>query len=136
MAPSIVELGTQDLGVGTRTIIAMVAAETLGPADEQITVKIGDNNIPPPVPPAVRPRLAASRSSTRKATVNALDKAVRSGRVRRSNVPADQLEAVDGTIRVKGNPDKGMSWKQACQKLGINADHRDGRERSAQQPEA
>jgi len=33
--------------------------------------------------------------------------------------PADQLEAIDGKIRVKGNPDKGMSWQQACQKLGV-----------------
>ena len=34
--------------------------------------------------------------------------------------PPDQLEAVDGRIRVKGNPDKGMTWQQACQKLGVN----------------
>jgi xanthine dehydrogenase YagR molybdenum-binding subunit len=36
------------------------------------------------------------------------------------NVPPDQLEAIDGRIRVVGNPDKGMSWQQACQKLGVN----------------
>jgi xanthine dehydrogenase YagR molybdenum-binding subunit len=37
------------------------------------------------------------------------------------NVPAEQLEAVDGRIRMRGNPDKGMSFQQACQKLGVNS---------------
>ena len=34
--------------------------------------------------------------------------------------PADQLEAVDGRIQVKGNPSKSLTWKAACQKLGVN----------------
>jgi xanthine dehydrogenase YagR molybdenum-binding subunit len=33
--------------------------------------------------------------------------------------PADQLEAVDGKIQVKGNPAKSMTWKAACQKIGV-----------------
>jgi xanthine dehydrogenase YagR molybdenum-binding subunit len=36
------------------------------------------------------------------------------------SAPPDRLEAVDGKIRMIGNPDKGMSWQQACQKLGVN----------------
>ena len=39
------ELGSQDLGTGTRTIIAMVAAETLGLPMSMIKVKIGDNTL-------------------------------------------------------------------------------------------
>ena len=37
------------------------------------------------------------------------------------DVSQDDLEAVDQRIRVKGNPDKGMSFVQACQKLGVNS---------------
>jgi xanthine dehydrogenase YagR molybdenum-binding subunit len=56
-------------------------------------------------------------SSVRKATVNALDKLFEA--VAPSlGVPAEQLEVNDARIRVKGNPDKAMSWQQATQKLG------------------
>jgi xanthine dehydrogenase YagR molybdenum-binding subunit len=51
--------------------------------------------------------------------VNALDKlfeAVASS----LGSPADQLEAVDGRIQVKGNSAKSLTWKAACQKLGVN----------------
>jgi xanthine dehydrogenase YagR molybdenum-binding subunit len=57
--------GTQDLGTGTRTYMALVAAETLGLKPEDITVKIGSTEYPwcgssggstttPSVAPAVR----------------------------------------------------------------------------------
>src|SRR6185369_12168220 len=42
-----VRLGVQDIGTGTRTVIAVVAAEILGLKPEQITVRIGDTNFPP-----------------------------------------------------------------------------------------
>ena len=57
--------GTQDLGTGTRTYMAMVTAETLGLKPEDITVKIGNTEYPwcgasggstttPSVAPAIR----------------------------------------------------------------------------------
>jgi xanthine dehydrogenase YagR molybdenum-binding subunit len=33
-------------------------------------------------------------------------------------VTADELEAKDGTIRVKANPSRSVSWSAACRKLG------------------
>ena len=42
----IVELGSQDLGTGTRTIITQVAAETLGLPMSAIKLNIGDNSLP------------------------------------------------------------------------------------------
>ena len=42
-----VELGSQDLGTGTRTVIAMVAAETLGLPVGADQGDIGDNKYPP-----------------------------------------------------------------------------------------
>jgi len=112
-----VELGSQDLGVGTRTILAQVAAETYGLPYEAITVRLGDNKYPVSGPSGGSTTVGGVSSSTRKATVNALTKLFEA--VAPSlNAPADQLQAIDGRIQVKGNPDKGMSWKQACQKLG------------------
>ncbi|HEY1786567.1 MAG TPA: xanthine dehydrogenase family protein molybdopterin-binding subunit [Verrucomicrobiae bacterium] len=42
-----VRIGVQDIGTGTKTVIAVVAAEMLGLKPEQITVKVGDTNFPP-----------------------------------------------------------------------------------------
>jgi xanthine dehydrogenase YagR molybdenum-binding subunit len=42
-----VRLGVQDIGTGTKTVIAVVAAEILGLRPDQITVKVGDTNYPP-----------------------------------------------------------------------------------------
>jgi xanthine dehydrogenase YagR molybdenum-binding subunit len=42
-----VRCGTQDLGTGTKTLIAVVAAEIFGLDPGAITVKIGDTNFPP-----------------------------------------------------------------------------------------
>ncbi len=43
----LVEIGTQDLGTGTRTIITQVAAETLGLPMGQVKLAIGTNDLPP-----------------------------------------------------------------------------------------
>jgi xanthine dehydrogenase YagR molybdenum-binding subunit len=112
-----VELGSQDLGSGTRTIIAMVAAETLGLPMSMVKVKIGDNSYPASGPSGGSTTVGGVSSSVRKATVNALDKLFQA--VAPSlGVPAEQLEVNDARVRVKGNPDKAMSWQQATQKLG------------------
>ena len=115
-----VELATQDLGTGSRTMVAMIAAETFGLPVSAIKVKIGDNSYPNSGGSGGSTTSGGISSSTRKSTVNALQKLFEV--VAQSlNVPADQLEAVDGRIRVKGNPDKGMSFQQAAQKLGVNS---------------
>jgi len=120
-----VELGSQDLGSGTRTVIAQVAAETLGLPVDAIKVKIGRNSYPNSGASGGSTTVGGVSSSTRKAAVNALEKlfAVVAPAL---GVPAEQLEAADGRIQVKGNPAKAMPWKAACQKLGVNSISADG----------
>ena len=112
-----VMMGTQDIGTGTRTTITQVVAETLGVPMSVVNVKVGDNAFPASGASGGSTTIGGVSASSRKASVNALDQlfdliAPQLG------VPKDQLESVDQRIRVKGNPDKGMSWKQATQKLG------------------
>lgn len=115
-----VELATQDLGTGTRTMVAMIAAETFGLPVSAIKVNIGDNKYPNSGGSGGSTTVGGVTSSTRKASINALAKLFEV--VAKSlNVSAGDLEAVDQRIRVKGNPDKGMSFQQACQKLGVNS---------------
>jgi xanthine dehydrogenase YagR molybdenum-binding subunit len=113
----VVELGSQDLGTGTRTCINMVASETFGLPLAAVKVVIGDNSLPPSGASGGSTTIGGVSSSTRKATVNALDKLF-DAVAPSLGVPKEQLEAVDGKIQVKGNPSKSMTWKAACAKLG------------------
>ncbi len=112
-----VEIGSQDLGTGTRTIIGMVAAETFGIPIANVRVKIGDNRYPRSGASGGSTTVGGVSSSTRKASVNALEKLFEKV-APALGAPADQLEAADGKIQVKGNPAKSIAWKAACQKLG------------------
>jgi xanthine dehydrogenase YagR molybdenum-binding subunit len=114
-----VELCSQDLGTGTRTIITMVAAETLGLPLGAVTLKIGDSSLPPSGPSGGSTTVGGVSSSTRKAAVNALAKLF-DAVAPSLGTAADQLEAVDGRIQVKGDSSKSITWKAACQKLGVN----------------
>lgn len=112
-----VEIGSQDLGTGTRTVIAMVAAETLGLPVSAIKVKIGENAYPPSGASGGSTTVGGVSASTRKSSMNALVKLfeVVSDAL---GAPPGELEAVGGKIQVKGNPSKSITWQAACKKLG------------------
>ncbi len=112
------ELGSQDLGTGTRTVIAIVAAETLGLPVEAVTVKIGDSHYPFDGPSGGSTTVGGVSASTRRAAVDARDQLF-AAVAPSLGVPADQLEAVDGKIQAKGDSSKSLTWKQACRKLGV-----------------
>jgi xanthine dehydrogenase YagR molybdenum-binding subunit len=110
--------GTQDLGTGTRTVIAVVAAETFGLPVEAITVNIGDSKFPPDGASGGSTTVGAVSATTRRASVDALDQllAVVAPSL---GVPADQLVAVGGNIQAKDDASKKMTWKEACAKLQV-----------------
>ncbi|HXJ95723.1 MAG TPA: xanthine dehydrogenase family protein molybdopterin-binding subunit [Terriglobia bacterium] len=112
-----VALGSQDLGVGTRTVIAIVAAETLGLPVEAITVNIGDSHLPYSGASGGSTTVGGVSSSTRRGSVDARD-ALFAAVAPSLGASADQLEASDGHICVKSDPSKSLTWKQACAKLG------------------
>src|SRR5207245_25021 len=70
----VVEIGTQDLGTGTRTIITQVAAETLGLQMGQVKLVIGTSDLPPDSGSGGSTTVGGVSTSTRKAAVNALAK--------------------------------------------------------------
>jgi xanthine dehydrogenase YagR molybdenum-binding subunit len=118
-----VSLGSQDLGTGTRTVIDIVAAETLGLPLTGVKVNIGDSKYPADGSSGGSTTVGGVSSSTRRAATNALNLLLEKVAPSLDAKP-DDLEAVGGMIRVTGNPSKSISWKQACAKLGstpINA---------------
>jgi xanthine dehydrogenase YagR molybdenum-binding subunit len=111
-------LGSQDLGTGTRTVIAVVAAETLWLPVGAITVNIGDSKFPTSGPSGGSTTIGGVSASTRRGAVDALDQlfAIVAPTL---GVPADQLVAVGGNIQAKGDASKHLTWKEACAKLQV-----------------
>jgi xanthine dehydrogenase YagR molybdenum-binding subunit len=112
-----IKMGSQDLGTGTRTCILIVAADTLGIPMDQIQLAIGDNQYPPDGGSGGSTTIGGVSASTRRASVDALNELFAKVAPALGAQPGD-LEAVNGSIRVKSNPGKSLSWKQACSKLG------------------
>lgn len=112
-----VSLGSQDLGVGTRTVINIVAAESLGLPLEAVKVNLGDSRYPFSGASGGSTTVGGVSSSTRRGAVDARD-ALFARVAPALGVSADQLEAVDGHVRVKGDAAKSLTWKQACARLG------------------
>ncbi len=121
----VVKCGTQDLGTGTRTIVAIVAAETLGLPVSAITVEIGDTNYP---------FSGGSGGSTTAASVTPAIR-VTSGKALEAlcakvgpalGVDGASLVARDGRIAARDNPSKGMAWKDACKLVGTEPIQTDG----------
>jgi xanthine dehydrogenase YagR molybdenum-binding subunit len=92
-------LGVQDIGTGTRTVIAVVAAEILKLKPEQITVRVGDTNFPPG-PGSGGSTTCPSISPT---VFDICNKAL------------EQLQTQSGIADARGE-----NWFAACKKLGVN----------------
>lgn len=114
-------LGTQDIGTGTRTVVALAAAKAMGLTEdfvlsEKFRVFIGDTRLG---------RSGGSGGSTTAASVyppvyDAAEKALKrllDVVAPKLGVSADQLVARDGRIFVKDNPQKGLTWTEATKLL-------------------
>jgi xanthine dehydrogenase YagR molybdenum-binding subunit len=112
-----IRMGSQDLGTGTRTAILIVAGDTLGLPIDKINLQIGDNQYPPDGGSGGSTTIGGVSSSTRRAAVDARDQlfAKVAGAL---NAGPEDLEAVNGNIRVKSATSRSLSWKDACARLG------------------
>ncbi len=108
-----VKIGTQDLGTGTRTVIAMVVAETLGVPVEAVTVKMGSNAYPESGASGGSTTVGGVSASSRFAATEAFNQLAALVSHELGVAPED-LEARNGRIHVAQSPDKYMSWRDAC----------------------
>jgi xanthine dehydrogenase YagR molybdenum-binding subunit len=113
-----VKLGSQDLGTGTRTVIGIVVAETLGLPLEAVKVSIGDSRYPTSGPSGGSTTVGGVSASSRRAAVHALNELFAKV-APELGAPPDQLEARAGRIQVAAAPDKGLSWKDAAARIGL-----------------
>jgi xanthine dehydrogenase YagR molybdenum-binding subunit len=119
----LIRSGTQDIGVGTRTIMAMITAETLGIPIDLVKVELGDSNYP---------FSGGSGGSTTAASVSPAIR-VTAGKARDAlfaqiapqlGATPDALAAQDGRIAAKGG--KSVAWRDACKMLGTQPISIDG----------
>ncbi len=112
-----IKMGTQDIGTGTRTCIAVVAADALGLQVGAIKLYIGDTLYPPSGGSGGSTTPGGVSSSTRRAVVDARD-ALFAKVAPALNAQPDDLECRDGRVRLKSDPSRSVSWKEACAKIG------------------
>ncbi|HSQ32000.1 MAG TPA: molybdopterin cofactor-binding domain-containing protein, partial [Gemmatimonadaceae bacterium] len=109
--------GTQDLGTGARTVMAQIAAESLGARVDDVRTVLGDTERLPFAPnswgsittasvgPAVRVAAEEARDSLFEAAAGVL------------GVEPDDLEARDSEIHVK-HSDRCLRFSEVCERLG------------------
>ncbi len=108
--------GTQDIGTGARTILAIIAAEVLGLKPTDIISNIGNSTFPPGQPsggstttPSMAPPCLDAVTRAREAMFTKIAPSV--------GAAAEDLKLQNGQLYVKGEPI--MGWKEACRKLGM-----------------
>ena len=122
----VVKCGTQDLGTGTRTIVAMVAAETFGLPVSAVKPEIGDSTLPFSGGSGGSTTAASVTPAIRVTSLNALDALFAKVAPTLGAKPED-LVAEGGRIHVKGNTAKGLAWKDACKLIGTEPISVDGK---------
>lgn len=121
----VVRCGTQDLGTGTKTLVAMVAAETLGLPYTAITAQIGDSNYPFSGGSGGSTTAAAVTPAIRVTTGKALD-ALAARVAPKMGVQPAALVAREGRIVARDDASKALSWNEACRLLGTEPVSVDG----------
>jgi xanthine dehydrogenase YagR molybdenum-binding subunit len=113
-------IAVQDLGTGTRTVVAMVAAEELGLPVEAVKVTMGDTSLELIAPdsggsvtalsisPAVRAAAAAAKAQLLKRVAPAL------------KAKPEDVVMEDGKIFSRTKPKRFLTWKQAAARLGAS----------------
>ncbi len=110
--------GTQDLGTGTRTVCAMVLAETFGLEIDDVRVNIGDSKYPPSGASGGSTTVGAVCESHRRAAQDALEKLFEIVAPKLEAKP-EELEIGLGRIQVKGKPGRSLAWREACAAVGL-----------------
>ena len=111
------KISSQDIGTGTRTVIAIVLADSLGLPLDAVQVRIGDSRYPASSASGGSTTVGGVSSATRRAALAALDQ-VFAKAAPELKVAPEELEAAEGKIRVKASPDRSMTWRQAMALFG------------------
>jgi xanthine dehydrogenase YagR molybdenum-binding subunit len=111
-----VRTGTQDIGTGTRTILAMVAAEELGLPLSRVNADIGDTRFLFSVPSGGSQTAPSNTPAVRQAAAHLKQKLFVIAALM-LNAETGDLEARDATIRVRAEPARAVSFSDVCRRI-------------------
>ncbi len=112
-------IGSQDLGTGTRTVIAIVLADTFGLALDEVKVTMGRSVLPVSGASGGSTTVGGVSGATRRAALNAVE-AVLERIAPRLGTEATNLLLKDGQLHFVDASHPAMSWKQAASLIGVN----------------
>ena len=117
----VVRSGTQDLGTGTKTLMAVVAAETLGIDVDLVRVEIGDSS-QPFSGPSIRSTTAASVGPAVRVTAGLARDQLLSRIAPALGTTVDRLSLEPNRISIRHASATGvthvLSWRDACRLIG------------------
>ena len=106
--------GAPDIGQGSSTVLAQIAAEEIGVTMDDIRVVAADSELTPMDSGAYSSRVTLFvGNAVKDAASKARDRLLEAAAVQLEARPGD-LEAKGGRIWVKGSPDRGMAFQQAA----------------------
>jgi CO/xanthine dehydrogenase Mo-binding subunit len=111
-----VRIGMQDIGTGTRTVMAMVAAEELGLPLSQVTARIGDTRFLFSVPSGGSMTSPSDAPAVRQAAFHLKQKLFRIAAPLLAAEPSD-LEAKEAKVRVRFDPSRAIAFGDVCRKI-------------------
>ncbi len=111
-----VEHGGQDLGTGSRTMIAIVAAEELGLPLDRVSVSMGDSRLPFAPDSGGSTMTPSSAPTIRRAAYQA-KLALGRALAREWKVPAESVTVDAGRVSAAGDAKHDLSWAEACKRL-------------------
>jgi xanthine dehydrogenase YagR molybdenum-binding subunit len=110
-------IGTQDIGTGTRTLVKMVTAETFGLPLDKVNVEIGDTTYPF-APGSGGSITVGSVTPTTRVTCEKALAALAEKIAPELGVDPTAIVASNGRVHAVNDPSKGMTWADACKRLG------------------
>jgi xanthine dehydrogenase YagR molybdenum-binding subunit len=118
--------GTQDIGTGTRTGLAQIAAEELGLPLDEITFHLGDTGIGPYAPVSSGSATQATMGPPIRAA--ALDVKQQLFQVASTwlEIPSGHLSARDGQILIDGDPNRATPIREVMQQIAPHTLHGQG----------
>ncbi|MBI4878096.1 MAG: xanthine dehydrogenase family protein molybdopterin-binding subunit [Planctomycetes bacterium] len=115
-----VSCGTQDLGTGSHTVLAVVTAETLGLPVAAIDVRIGDSLLPPSGGSGGSTTVGGISSAARDAALDALRQLLARAAPELNAAP-EECRAQGGRVFVAAAPERSLGWTEACGLIGPEA---------------
>ena len=115
----VVQVGSQDLGTGTRTYMSAIVAEEFGLPLKAVEAKLGRSTYGASNPSGGSTTTASLAPAVKDAAYNA--RLLMFARVAPAlQAKPEDLIAEDGKIYAKQAPNKALTWKQACATLGAS----------------